>query len=258
MNWLMLRRGLCAGAMIACGIATRADAQTDEIQVYTGEIAEPGQFTLTLHNNYTFDGRKVPDFPGGVVPDGALNGVPEWAYGVNDWFEAGLYFPVYTITRDGNLEFDGARLRALFAVPHPGDRAFFYGVNFEFSYNEPHWEQRRFSGEIRPIIGTRFGPIDIIVNPILDTGFDRFENLDFAPAARIDYNVSRTWAIAVEHYADFGQVRHFLPGNLQQQTLFAVVDYSGKPISIEFGVGRGLTSASDRWITKLMLEAPLN
>lgn len=258
MNWPTLRRGLFVGGVIACGMTTRSVAQTDEIQVYTGELAEPGQFTLTVHNNYTYDGRKVPDFPGGIVPDHALNGVPEWAYGVNEWLEVGTYVPVYTITRDGDAEFDSVKLRALFAVPHANDRAFFYGVNFEVSYNEPHWEQRRFSGEIRPIIGARFGPVDIIVNPILDTGFDTLGKLDFAPAVRIDYNVSKVWAIAVEHYADFGQVKHFLPANQQQQTLFAVVDYSGNPISVEFGMGFGLTSASDRLITKLMLEAPLN
>ncbi len=244
--------------MIACCVAPPAAAQTDEIQVYTGELAEPGQFTLTLHSNYTFDGRKLPDFPGGIVPDDAFNGVPEWAYGVNDWLEAGLYLPVYTITRDGVLEFDSVKLRALMAVPHAGDRAFFYGVNFELSYNEPRWEQHRFSGEIRPIIGYRMGPVDFIVNPILDTAFDTFGNLDFAPAARVDYNFSTAWAIAIEHYADFGPVKHFLAANAQQQSLFAVVDYSGSPISIEFGVGHGLTSASDRLVTKLMLEAPIN
>ncbi len=235
-----------------------ASAQTDEIQVYTGELAAPGQFTLTLHNNFTPDGRTVPDFPGGVVPDHALNGVPEWAYGVNDWFEAGLYLPVYTITRDGVLKFDSAKLRALFAVPHAEDRSFFYGVNFELSYNEPHWEQTRFSGEIRPIIGGRIGPVDIIVNPIFDTDFKSLGHLDFAPCARIDYNFSPVWAVAVEHYADFGEVRHFASGDEQQHALFAVVDYTGDPVNVEFGIGHGLTGASDRVVMKLMLEWALN
>jgi hypothetical protein len=30
-----------------------AYAQTDEIQVYTGEINKPGEFSITLHGNYT-------------------------------------------------------------------------------------------------------------------------------------------------------------------------------------------------------------
>jgi hypothetical protein len=68
--------------------------QTDEIQVYDASIAKPGIFNLTWHNNYTPSGRKTPDFAGGIVPDHAWNGVTEWAYGVTDWFEAGLYAPL--------------------------------------------------------------------------------------------------------------------------------------------------------------------
>src|SRR5579871_6259196 len=99
---------LLAGAL---GSAQSARAQTDEIQVYDAEIATPGQFNLTWHNNFTPSGRTQPDFPGGIVPDHALNGVPEWAYGVTDWFEAGTYLPVYTITDDGRLLFDSVKLR---------------------------------------------------------------------------------------------------------------------------------------------------
>jgi hypothetical protein len=61
-----------------------AFAQTDEIQVYDAEIAEPGVFNLMVHNNYTFNGLASPRFPGALVPDHTLNGVPEWAYGVTD------------------------------------------------------------------------------------------------------------------------------------------------------------------------------
>ena len=50
-------------------------AQTDEIQVYNAEIAAPGMFNLTLHDNYTPDGRTVPAFPDGLVPNDTLNGV---------------------------------------------------------------------------------------------------------------------------------------------------------------------------------------
>ena len=252
-----LAAGYAACVAFAC-ISHPAEAQTDEIQVYNAQIATPGQFTLTLHNNFTPDGRTVPDFPGGIVPDHALNGVPEWAYGVTDWFEAGLYLPLYSVTRDGAVKFNGMKLRALFVSPDAAQRDFFYGINFEFSYNEPHWEVTRFSGEIRPIIGKRFGPVDVIVNPIFDTDFKSFGHLDFAPAARVDYNFSPVWAVALEEYADFGQVRHFASGGQQQHTLFYVVDYSGDPLSVEFGVGNGLTSASDRVVTKLMLEWDLN
>jgi hypothetical protein len=83
-------------SLAAAGIASllagaAAHAQTDEIQVYDAEINDPGQFSLQLHSNYTPIGRKLPDFPGGIVPNRTLNGVPEWAYGVVDWLELGAY-----------------------------------------------------------------------------------------------------------------------------------------------------------------------
>ena len=71
----------------------RAAAQTDEIQVYDGSLAAVHEFTLTLHTNYVITGNASPAFPGAVVANHSLNGVPEFAYGVTDWFEAGLYLP---------------------------------------------------------------------------------------------------------------------------------------------------------------------
>jgi len=56
-----------------------ARAQTDEIQVYDAQIAAPGSFNLTWHDNYTPDGRTGPDYAGGIVPNHTLNGVPGWA-----------------------------------------------------------------------------------------------------------------------------------------------------------------------------------
>src|SRR5258708_3824234 len=74
-------------------------AQTDEIQVYDAAIAEKGKFNLMLHNNFTPGGQKTPAFPGAIISDHALIGVPEWAYGVTDWFEAGLYLPLYSVSK---------------------------------------------------------------------------------------------------------------------------------------------------------------
>src|SRR5256885_1301798 len=86
-----------------------------------------------------------------------------------------------------------------------------------------------FTSEIRPILGLHLGDWDIFINPILDSSWDGFKNLDFAPATRIAYNFSKVWAVAVEHYADFGPIKKFLPGSEQSHQIFAVMDYSGEP-----------------------------
>ena len=252
-RWARFRRLAVVVLASGCGLLEAASAQTDEIQVYDAEINNPGQFSVQLHNNYTPIGRKKPDFPGGIVPEHALNGVPEWAYGVNDWLELGLYLPLYSVTRDGRFLLNGAKLRTLFVSPHAQDRTFFYGINFELSFNAHHWEKTRYSGEIRPIIGVHLGPVDLIGNPILDTSFNGVRQLDFAPCERIAYNFSKTWAAAVEHYEDYGPVSGFEPVKREEQTLFGVIDYKGDPNSVEFGIGHGFTAASDSLVIKLMV-----
>ncbi len=76
-------------------------AQTDEIQVYDAEIADQGVFNLMIHTKFTPIGRKTPDFPGGIIPNHSVNGAAEWAYGVTDWFEQGLYLPVWSPYSEG-------------------------------------------------------------------------------------------------------------------------------------------------------------
>ena len=248
-----------AAALVALATLPRpASAQTDEIQVYDGALAAPGVFNLTLHTNFTPSGQTTPAFPGAVVADQSLNGVPEWAYGVTTWFEAGLYLPLYSRDKSSGWGLDGAKLRALFAVPHADDRTFFYGANFEFSFNAKRWDQKRFTSEVRPIIGWHLHPVDIIVNPILDTLYDGLKNLDFAPSMRVAYNVTPVWAVAAEEYADYGPLHDLYAGADQVHQLFGVVDYSGKEIDVEAGVGVGLTGASDDLTFKLILSRDLN
>ncbi len=236
---------------------TRADAQSDEIQVYQGGLAPVGVFNLTMHNNFTPRGVNTPAFPGAVTSNHSLNGVPEFAYGVTSWFEAGMYLPLYSLDEHSGFALDGMKLRTLFARPDADNHTFVYGANFEFSYNARRWDKNRFSSEIRPIIGWHLKPFDIIINPILDTEYDTFRNLEFAPSARVAYNVNSAWQAAIEEYADFGPVHEFAPTRAQSHQAFAVVDHSGKTWDIEAGVGVGLTDASDKLTLKLIVARDL-
>lgn len=250
-------------ALVALAILAAAPfvtfGQTDEIQVYDGSIAAPGKFNLTWHNNFTPDGLKTPAFPGGIIPDMSFNGVTEWAYGVTDWLEAGLYLPLYSISKNHGATINGGKLRLLFTAPHAADRTFFYAINFEFSYNAAYWDPRRFTSEIRPIFGVHLHPVDIIVNPILDNSYlGGFKGLDFAPAVRIAYNFSSKFALAVEEYSDVGTLRSFDPTERQSHEVWGVFDRSTKLANIEAGVGFGVTPASDKVTLKLMLSRDLN
>ena len=243
-------------ALVAAPAA--AFAQTNEIQVYDAAIADKGKFNLMLHSNFTPSGLKTPAFPGAIVPDRSFNGVPEWAYGATDWFEVGLYLPLYSISKDRGGSLNGFKLRALFARPHADDHTFVYGMNFEFSYNARYWDPKRSTAEIRPIIGVHLHPVDIFFNPILDTSYNGIKNLDFAPATRIAYNFSSKWAMAAEEYSDYGPLHQFNSASDQFHQMYAVVDHNSKFLNVEFGVGFGLTPASDKVTLKLMLSRDLN
>jgi opacity protein-like surface antigen len=233
--------------------SARAD---DEIQVYTGEIVGVGKWTAQHHLNYAIQGRKVPEFPGGLIPNHTLNGTPEFAYGVTDWFEAGFYVP-WAIDSNGHYYSNAMKLRTLFVTPNAGKREFFYGINFEYDYLMPKFSDTRWGMEIRPIIGWRKGEYEFIINPIVDVGFGRNGEVTFAPNARLARNFGEDFAIALEYYTDLGPISHFLPFQEQGHNIYGVVDFKVGRFDIELGVGYGLTSGSDRWMTKMMITTNL-
>jgi hypothetical protein len=245
----------CVVAMLLWfGHPSPAHAQTDEIQVYDATIAPTGAFNITLHNNFTPSGNTAAEFPGGIVPDHSLNGAAEWAYGFAPWLEGGLYFPVYSITRNGSVSYNGFKLRTLFVTPDAAKREFFYGVNFEFSFNTAHWNERAHTSEIRGIVGTHVGRFDFIFNPAVDNSWTSISKLEFVPETRVAMALSDRYKVALEEYDDFGSVSHFLPATKQIHQLFAVVDINSKVVDVEVGVGAGLTGASDHWVLKLILS----
>jgi len=254
-SWLRVWVGV---VVVVAALCRGAAAQTDEIQVYDASIAAPGTLSLTLHNNYTPRGQSTPAFPGGLIPDKSLNGVAEWAYGITNWFEAGLYLPLYSVSKDRGATINGGKIRMLFVAPNADKRTFFYGINFEFSYNTKHWDPSTVTSEIRPIAGLHLHRWDFIVNPILDNSFaGGFKSLDFAPASRVAYNFSQKWAVAAEEYADLGTLRAIYPVDQQSHQIWAVFDHAAKWVNIETGVGFGLTSASDKLTLKLILSRDL-
>src|SRR5215472_8740914 len=213
-----------------------------------------------IHNNFTPIGRKTPDYPGAIIANHSFQSTAEWAYGVTNWFEQGLYLPLtspHSVSHGATI--NGFKLRELFVRPHADDHKFFYGVNFEFSVNALYWEARRVSSEIRPIVGLHLKPWDFIFNPIVDTDYKGgVKNLEFNPATRVAYNINDHWAVAAEEYAGFGPLRSFLPVSDQFHEVWAAVDHNTPIVNIEAGVGLGVTGGADRVTLKLTLSRDLN
>jgi hypothetical protein len=255
---LRLRTGALAAAgtaallAIASQPALAADQVHDEIQVYNAEIAAVGQWTYQQHLDYAAVGQTQPEVPGGFSSNRGLQGTPEFAYGITDWWEAGFYLP-FAVTGSGQLLSDGAKLRSLFVVPDAAKRSFFYGINFELGYELPRFASSPWGLEIRPIVGVRNAQWEFIVNPIVDLSFGSGGEADFAPALRLARNLGNDWYVGLEYYGDFGKIGDFLPLQQQSQQLFAVTDFKVSVVDVELGVGYGFTPGSDRLVAKAII-----
>jgi hypothetical protein len=249
------RRFLMLTAVLLAASTVSAHA-VDEIQVYNAEIAKVGQWTMQLHLNYAIDGRKEPDFPGGLIPNHALNGTPELAYGITEWWEIGFYAP-FAVDQNGQFLSNAGKVRQLFVTPNAAKREFFYGVNFEFSYATSRFSQTQWNTEIRPIVGWRKGNYEFIINPIVDLGFGDNGDATFAPAARLARRFGENFALGMEYYTDLGPIRNFHTFNEQQHNIYAVVDFKVGRFDVNAGIGYGLTPGSDRVMAKMIISTDL-
>ncbi len=243
--------GTAALLAIASRSALAADQVHDEIQVYNAEIAEVGQWTYQQHLNYAAVGQTLPEVPGGFASNHGLQGTPEFAYGITDWWEGGFYIPF--AVSDGQLLSDGAKIRTLFVVPDATKRSFFYGINFELGYEMPRFASSPWGLEIRPIVGLRNAQWEFIANPIVDLSFGSGGEADFAPALRLARNLGNDWYVGLEYYGDYGKIGDFLPWQQQSQQLFAVTDFKAGVVDVELGVGYGFTGGSDRLVAKAII-----
>ena len=78
--------------------------------------------------------------------------------------------------------------------------------------------------------------------------------IEFTPAAKVSYDLTKVVSPGIEYYGTLGPVGNFLPASRQQQQLYGVVDLNVDPRwEINFGIGGGLTLATDGLIIKMIL-----
>jgi hypothetical protein len=94
LNVIARRRLACLVAgpllVLTAGPALAVDQVHDEIQVYNADINDVVQWSYEQHLNFAAIGQKQPEFPGGFTSNHSLQGTPEFAYGITNWWEAGF------------------------------------------------------------------------------------------------------------------------------------------------------------------------
>jgi hypothetical protein len=187
------------------------------------------------------------------VPQHALRITPEVSWGLAPNWDAGIYLPIVR-SAEGADFFAGPRFRLKWLPLRPpeGGSGAFAGINWELSFVQQRFEEARRTTEIRPILGFRSQAWLFSFNPIVtaDLGGADKGVLMFAPAAKLSRSLSHGTTLGAEYYSELGRLSHFAPRAEQSHTLFAVVDTQ----HVNFGIGRGLTGASDRWTIKAIFS----
>ena len=83
--------------------------------------------------------------------------------------------------------------------------------------------------------------------------------LEFSPNVKFSYDVTKRVAAGVEYYGSYGPIRGFDPLREQQQQIMPAVDVDfGDKWEFNFGVGVGVTQATDHLLIKAILGYRFN
>jgi hypothetical protein len=257
---MSLRKSLVAGALALLQTSLAHAALSDEIQVYTDDLTEPGGFNLEVHAITMPKGRKDADYQGESLPHHSLYTTAELSWGLTPTTDIGLYIPTVRDGTTGRWELAGLKGRFKW-LPIKGDEitgGYFAGVNFELGNVAHRYNQVRTNAEVRFMAGWRNEDWLLGINPVL--GYELSDN----PAGRPGYafnlkatrRVAEGIALGTEYYTDRGNIGRTLPWEEQDNRLFLVMDYDRAPWNFNFGVGRGLTHAADKLTVKAIFEFP--
>jgi hypothetical protein len=240
----------------------QACAAAEEIVVFTDEFEKPGEIGYELHVNFAAKARRTPDYPGEQPPDRVLRFMPEVVWGLSDKWNLGLHLPLSLSAYTGATTVDGfkARLQNL-SAQQTGAGSVFYGVNYELSYFNRRLSESSLVAEVRGIVGWRRGDWLFALNPILNHALDAVPGVEnranFDLFGKAMKSVAHDVAVGIEHYAEFGALRHPSFGSASGQTSYAVLEFATRSgFEIQAGVGHGWTHPVDKRVYKLLIGFP--
>lgn len=230
-----------------------AIAAPEDLRVLTDEISEKGEFSAEAQG-VTVRRRDLI----GTRRSSVIQGLTEISYGLSDWLEVSLQFPV---SRDAVVwRSNGVNVELQFVAPHESASGFYWGGRAEVgSRRSVNEGEPVIAVEARPIFGYRIGNWHAVLNTgvrIPVSGNDR--RATFEPSTKLVYQLSAKTAVGAEFYVDAGPLAHPLPRALRQELALLVVDVNSGHFHLNLGLGRGTTAASDGTVFKFVVSRPFD
>jgi len=257
----LIRSIACAAIAFLILCARPANAQDNyEIQVYGAETVDPGHTMVELHSNFTIDGSKT--MIDGVYPTNHMeHETIEITHGFTDWFETGFY--IFTAERSGmGLQWVGDHIRPRFRIPEKWHWPVGVSLSNEIGYQRRQFSVDTWTWEIRPIVDQKIGRWYWSINPTLDRSFHGQsvnQGVVFSPNFKFSYDFTPKIAGGLEYYGSVGPITGFYAISQQQHQIVPAVDLNLAPQwEINFGLGVGVTAATDHLIAKMILGYRFN
>ena len=235
--------------------ATVAAQDNYEIQVYGSDTVPKGMVMVETHTNFTFQGTKQR--VGSMRPTNhALHETLEITSGWTDWFETGFY--AFTASTPGyGYNFVGTHIRPRVRIPEEWKWPVGLSLSTEFGYQRPAYSLDTWTWEIRPIVDKELGKLYLCFNPAIGKSFhgaSRDEGWAFAPNFKTSYEVLKRVRVGLEYYGEWGVVGAFVPFPEQGQQFLPAIDIDfGPNWEFNFGVGVGVTPATEHLIAKMII-----
>jgi len=224
-----------------------------EIQVYEYLTVPRGRWNLETHLNHVAQGER------GTAGVAALHGRTHLTFeltrGLTNYFELAGYLALAR-PAGGEPQFAAWRLRPRFRLPE-GKFPVKFSLSTEVAFPQHDFEENSVTLEVRPIIETSLGPVQIDLNPVVGKalrGPDAAEMWDFEPGARVGYTISPLLDLSLEYYGATGPLNSALPRDQQVHQFYPGADIQlTDAIVWNIGVGFGATNAGNTRVYKMRL-----
>lgn len=246
---------------LALGLSNACFAAPEEIQVYMDEFAEPGKFGLDFHANYVLQAQ-----PGSVTRK-MLRVTPELSYGINDHWEAALYWLTSAGPEQsgGRPVTDGLKVRAKWRPQAPSPDSPWYGaINVEVGQLSRRFYPDARSLEAKFIGMYSQGPWVLAANLNLDRALRRqplqgaTAEVDTKISYRLRPEAEGDWRVGVENYGFLGGIRAQTGPSTRTSTTYLVTDFAFKRWDFNVGLGKASGATLDKWVMKAVIGVPLN